>query len=415
MPGPSLAAMAWRNLWRNRRRTGLTLLSIAFGGFLAVIMTAMQDRSFSDFIDTAARMGGGHVTVMHREYQRKRSSLHSLPSSEQLAAIASAQPGVAHTAVRITGQAMLSTARDSHGAFFIAVAPSRESERSFQLWDALVQGEAFADDNERGIVLGERLADKLGVKLGKKVIYTMMDKHGEVVAGMGRLTGTIRTGVPSVDNGLCLLPLAAVRGLLGYGANEATQVAVFLDDSRDADEVATRLGPILDDPAVALTWDQAQPQLSSFIAMKIGGGRVFQILVTILVAAGIFNTMFVSVMERLREFGILMAIGFSPGRLFRLVMWEAWWLGLVGLVTSAALTIGPYLYLSTHGIDYSEMLGGQTTEVAGVGFDSVMRVGIYPESLAVIAIAIVAATLLSGLYPAVRAGRVVPVESIRLV
>ncbi len=125
--------------------------------------------------------------------------------------------------------------------------------------------------------------------------------------------------------------------------------------------------------------------------------------------------MFVSVMERLREFGILMAIGFSPGRLFRLVMWEALWLGLVGLLVGAAVTAGPYFYLAKTGIDYTSFTDGNTTEIAGVGFESVMRVGIYPDNLFIIAVALVLATLLAGLYPAWKAGRAVPVESIRLV
>jgi ABC-type lipoprotein release transport system permease subunit len=120
-------------------------------------------------------------------------------------------------------------------------------------------------------------------------------------------------------------------------------------------------------------------------------------------------------MERLREFGIMMAIGFSPSRLFRLVMWESLWMGIVGLVSCVVITAGPYYYLVKNGINMTEMYGDNTPDIGGVGFDPVMRVGIYPENLAVIMVAIVVATLLAGLYPAWRAGRVVPVETIKLV
>ena len=165
----------------------------------------------------------------------------------------------------------------------------------------------------------------------------------------------------------------------------------------------------------ALTWDQIQPDLAGFIAMKVGGAIFMEILIAIIVAAGIFNTLFVSVMERLREFGIMMAIGFSPGSLFRLVMLESLWLSLVGLAAGAALTVGPYLYLSSTGIDLTAMIGGQGAEIAGVAVSPIMRVGIFPEHAVWIAIAVFTATMLSGLYPAWRAGRVVPVETIKIV
>jgi len=111
----------------------------------------------------------------------------------------------------------------------------------------------------------------------------------------------------------------------------------------------------------------------------------------------------------------MMAIGFSPGRLFRLVMWESLWVSLVGIVLAALATAWPYHYFNTKGIDMSEMVSKGGAEVAGVAIDPVMRVAIYPENALFIAAAAVGATLLSGLYPAWRAGRVVPVESIKLV
>ena len=150
--------------------------------------------------------------------------------------------------------------------------------------------------------------------------------------------------------------------------------------------------------------------------MKVAGAVFMEIVIAILVAAGIFNTLFVSVMERTREFGIMMALGFSPGRLFRLVMLESLWLGLIGLVCAALLTALPYWYMSTTGIDLSGMLGeGQSSEVAGVAMATKMYIRIFPENAMLIAGLALFATLLSGLYPALHAGRLEPVESIRLV
>ena len=205
------------------------------------------------------------------------------------------------------------------------------------------------------------------------------------------------------------------REVLGYAPDESSQLALFLSDSRRSAAVAERLGPVLGPQTAALTWEEVRPELSAFIAMKVGGARFMELVIMVLVAAGIFNTLFVSVMERSREFGIMMAIGFTRGQLFRLVVWESFWLGVVGLVAGAAITAGPYFYLRSTGIDLSAMMGGESTEVAGIGFDPMIRFGIFSENLVAIASVILLATLLTGLYPARRAARLEPVESIKLV
>jgi len=409
--------MAWRNLWRQRRRTLVTLSSIAFGGFLAVIMTAMQDRSFADFIDTAARLGSGHVTIQHPEYQDSPTFSRTVHDDGEVREAASADTDVALAVDRTSGMTMLSTTSESFGALFIAYDPEKETEASFTFGDGLVEGEMFKSASDKGIILGSRLANNLGAKIGDKVVYTLTDKNGEIVTAMGRLKGIVKTGAPSLDAGLCLLPIDSVRRTLGYDPTETTQIALFLDDSRRALDVRDRLLDKMGAKRAVLTWDQIQPEIEAFIAMKVGGARVMIIFIALLVAAGIFNTIFVSVMERVREFGIMLAIGYSPGQLFRMVVWESLWLALVGLAASVLITAGPYYFLATRGIDMTAAFqsGDQLLEVAGVGFDMVLHIGIFPDHALFIAISIVMATMIAGLYPAWKAGRVEPVETIRIV
>lgn len=414
MKGPTLAKMAWRNLWRNKRRSILTLISIAFGGFLAILFTAMQDRSFSDFIDTAARLGKGHVTIQHPEYLDTPTLSRTVEGTSELRGLASRDRDVEMVVERISGQALVSTADDSFGVMFIAYDPAQETEATLSFKEGLVEGEMFESARDKGIILGKELAENLSLQMGRKVVFTMTDKYGEIVSGLARLSGIIGTGAPSLDKGLCLLPIDVVRDLLGYQPDESTHLAVFLSDSRKSGAVADRLDGSLRE-ATALTWDEIQPELSGFIAMKVGGAIFMEIIIAILVAAGIFNTLFVSVMERLREFGIMIAIGYSSGQLFRLVMWESLWLALMGLAACGLLTAWPYSYLVRTGLDYSTLTGGADVEIAGVGWDPIIRVGIFPEHLLVIVAAMVVATLAAGLYPAWKAGRVEPVESIRLV
>jgi ABC-type lipoprotein release transport system permease subunit len=416
MKGNSLAVMAWRNLWRNRRRTLLTLSSIVFGVFLAVLFTAMQDQNWADTIDLAARLSGGHVTLEHPDYLDAPKLTQTIENTDDLMELATGIEHVRRVATRISGQAMLSTARDSFGAGFIAIDPDREDETTLSVLEGLIEGEMFESTRDGGIILGARLAQNLGVGMGKRVVYTMTDVNGDIVAGLARVSGIVQTGAASVDGGLCLLPLDSVREILGYAPDEAIQVAVFIDDQRRSDLVAASLQARVDPGVAALPWHRVQPELAAFIAMKVGSTRFIEALIAVLVAAGIFNTLFVSVIERLREFGIMSAIGFSSKKLFALVMLESLWLALVGLVLAFVVTIGPYSYLASTGISLSAFLGeGTSTEIAGIGLPDTMRVGIFPENAAVIAFAAVLAIVLSGLYPAWKAGHVEPVETIRLV
>ena len=410
-----LATMAWRNIWRNRRRTLITGFGIVFGVFLAVLMTGIGDATYGQMIDHAARMGGGHVVAQHPEYQELPTLKKTVADAGAMEAAAAELPHVTGTTTRITGAAMLATAKNSRGTMFIAIDPQRETPQTFGLLDAQWEGEPLmAADQKKAVVLGAGMAENLGVTLGSKVVYTVTDRHGEIVSGLVRVVGIVTTGAPSLDASLCLLPIDVMRKSLGYEPQESTMVAVYVNDHRQSAATAAALRAKVPAGVAVLPWNEAQPDLAGFIAMKEGGAVVFEVIIMVLLAAGIFNTIFVSVMERLREFGIMSAIGFTSRQLFTLVMWESIWLSVVGLLGSVLAIAGPYYHLSTQGIDYSQMVG-DGAEVAGVAMDPILYVRIHPESALVIVAAVVLATLVSGLYPAWRAGRANPADAIRVV
>jgi len=416
MAGPNLPLLAWRNLWRNRRRTLLTLLSLTFGLFLAVLFTAMQDRSFADMVDVAARMGGGHVTIQHPEYLDYPSLSRTVSGSDALIQEAEATPHAYKAVARISGQAMVATAGQNYGALVMGYDPAAEDDQTLSFLEGVPEGQLLQPGDELGTVLGTRLARNLGVELGDKVVYTMMDRHGEIVGGLARVRGLLATGSPGVDAALMLLPIDSLRKTLGYDADESTQIAVFLSDSRKSDPTVEALIPKVDDSLASVhPWYEVNAELAGFIGMKVGGARFFELVILVLIAASVFNTLFVSVMERLREFGIMMAIGYSPGQIFRLVMWESLLLGVLGVLAGMAFTWPLYSYLAENGIDLSAQMGDQAMDVAGVGFSPILHVGIFPENFAVIVVVLLLSTLAAGLYPAWWAGRVEPVESIKLV
>lgn len=415
MSGPNLARMAWRNLWRHRRRTIITLAAIGFGTMFSSCWTAMADWRWREVVNLAASMGTGHVTLEHPEYLDTPSLKRTVRHAEAMAKMALGDPSVDRVAVRIVGNAMLTTAGQSYGARFVAIDPTKEDATTFAMYDSISEGRMFESPDEKGIILGAKLAENLETKLKRKVVYTLTNKRGEIATGLARVVGIIETGAPTADATLCLMPIDAIREVLGYEPDEATHVAVFINDYRAAEEVAARLDAVVRPEVAALTWSTTSPDLAAFITMKVVGLQFMELFLLVLIAAGIFNTIFVSVMERLREFGILIAIGFSPFRLFRLVIWESLWLAVSGLAAGGLATAPIYYWLKNTGLDLSGQVGGQDLEIAGAAMEPVLRADIYPESVVVIIVGIVAVTLFAGLYPAWRAARVTPVESIKLV
>lgn len=419
MAGPGLPKLAWRNIWRNRRRTLITLMSIAFGTLFAVLMTGIGDSSYSEMIDQAARLGGGHVIVQHEDYLDRPSLKKTVQLDLESSAALRDDPDIRGFVPRITGGVMLSTSTNNVGAMVLGVAPELEDETTLGLATAIVRGEMFADRNADGIIVGKTLAENLDLQMGKKVVYTVTDKSGEIATGLARVSGILETGATEIDAGTCLLPLGTLQKALGYGPNEFTQVAVFVDDHRVSEALAERLGQELGDDAgpnaAVLPWFVVQADLAGFVSLKVYGTLVFELILTVLVAAGIFNTLFVSVMERIRELGILAAIGFSSLQLFALVMWESLWLSLCGIVAGILLTAGPYYYLSTTGLDMTEMYAEQGAQISGITMEPILYVELYSPHAWAIALAIIGATMAAGLYPAFKAGRVSPVETIRLV
>ena len=412
--GPSLPSLAWRNIWRNGRRTLITLFGIAFGMTLSVLFTGLGDASYADMIDYGAKMGGGHVAVQHESYLDSPSFKHTVPDTGPIVDDLRRRDDVELVVERVSGAGMLATASNSVGGFFIAIDPRVENETSLTFANHINQGEMFTHDDTKGAIIGATMAENLGVEIGKKMVLTVTDKDGEIVTALLRVRGTVKTGADAIDGGLCLLPLDPIRELIGYAPNEATQVAIFLDDHRESSALALELGASLEAPTRALTWSEHQPDLAGYVELETRSTLVFEIIIMALLAAGIFNTLFVSVMERLREFGILSALGFSRRQLFSLVMWESLWLAMMGLVGAALLAAWPYYYASTTGIDYSSFFEAGT-EIAGVALlEPRMYVGIYTEHLVQLCLLVVFSCIAAGLYPAWRAGRVPPADAIRL-
>jgi len=409
-----LGTMAWRNLMRNKRRTLITAFSVAFGVLLSVTFTASGDYAYTNMINTGAIMGLGHLSVEHPEYQDTPTMDKRLRDAEDIRQHLLQASGVTAARIRIMGQAMFASGAKSVGGTFIAIDPDQETPAYNIFLRTLVDGRCFTADEEHGVVVGAKMAEKLNLRLGKKLIFTLTDKNGDLISELSRVSGIFKTGDDSVDGALVLLPLELVRGALGYEPKAASLVAVFLDDHREASALQGVFAGIwAGRPDIAiLRWQQSQPDLAGLIAVDRLFNYLLQFLVGLVIAAGITNTLLMSVMERRREFGIMMALGMMPGQVVRLVLLESCWLALLGLALGVVITTPWFLYMAGIGIDFSRQIG-EDYSAGGVLIDPVMKFRLYRESAMWIGGAVFSLTLAAGIFPAFKAGKTPPVENLK--
>ena len=405
--------MAWRNLWRRKRRTFITGSTVALGVFLSVTFTASGDYMYTNTINTAAKMGFGHVTVQPAGYNDSPSLKKRVKNAAEIRDKIMAAPGVTDAVTRIVGSAMYASASKSVGGMFIGVDPDQEVSGSNVFIESIVEGDMFDLTTGKSVVIGKKMAEKMNLKIGKKLVWTTTDAEGEIVSELARVVAIFHTGVAEVDSAFVILPIDRVRKTLGYDEGDATLISIMVHDQRYTGKMADSIEAIVGDKTrEVVTWRTTQADMAGLITVDRASNYMFQFLIGLMIAAGILNTILMSVLERRHEFGIMLAVGMAPFRLFVMVLVESIFLGLVGLVIGIIVTSPWFYYVATTGIDLSSMIE-EGYDIGGVMVDPVMKFRLYKESAAWILTGVFSLTVLAGLYPAIKAGRIPPIESIR--
>ncbi|MCO5123230.1 MAG: ABC transporter permease [Rhizobacter sp.] len=417
LPFGVMLMLAWRNLWRQRRRTLITLTSIAFGFGLAVVMIGLGDGAHNSMIRNAIKLGEGHITVQPRGYLESPANHRFLADGEALAAKIRSLDVPGRVEPRISLQVLASTPANSVGAALEGLA-SADDERVRMLKPRLVEGEWFAPGDARGIVIGDGMARKLKAGVGAKVVLMAGKQGGDSQAQLGRVRGIFDSKVDELDDFLVLADIGLARLFLeGEGADATkapvTRFAIFLDNPDTLPTWSARLKAGLDnDQVVALDWREMMPQLVQFVFIDDAGNYVFLLLILVLVVFGIVNTVLMSVLERTREFGLLRALGLGRRHLLMLVFCESLLLGLLAVVIGWIFGGGAHLWFAHAGIDVGALMG-DSTAMMGTFMDPVIHTELSSQRVLQLTLIIFAATLGSGIYPAIKAARVTPVHALR--
>jgi putative ABC transport system permease protein len=408
----TVAPIAWRNLWRNRRRTALTAGGIGFAVALLAIAIAQQIGSYAIMIDNATSLLTGHLQVQRAGFLDDPRIESTLPDSSTLRAQLEQLPGVRAVAERVQAFVLVSAGERSFAGQLLGVDPAREGAVS--TLPALVRNGRFLDpaapvDGVPELFVGQTLADNLGVAVGDEVVLLGTDADGGVAALVTRLVGTFESGLAEIDRTLLMAPLGAAREAFAL-EDAAHTIVVRSRDVARSDALAAAIGSGLPAGAVVLTWPALIPELEQTIALDRVGSRLFYGLLALLVTFSVVNSFVMLVFERTREFGALLAVGMRPWRIIGMLELESLWLGLLGAAVGLVVAVPLVAWISVVGMPLGESAGEMLRRFhmpdrMYTAFD--LRAFLEPSVLMIVA------TLAAALLPSLRIRRLAPVEALR--
>ena len=397
--------VAWRNLWRNGRRTWLTAGGIAFSVFLCVAFMSFQLGSYDGMIDTATGMMSGHMQVQHEDYFDDPKVANRIVAGSELLRELEDSPDIAAAAPRVEGFALVSVGERSFGGLVMGVDPVREPAVS-ALSRQIVEGEYLPRADSAYV--GKALATNLGLKLGDEIFVMGSALEGGVAAALFTVDGFFDTGQVELDRSIMQVPLSAVQSAFDLG-DSVHRIVLMGRNASDAATIAQGLAATLPEGARVLDWDTLLPELKQMIQMDAVTSVIIYVLLLAIVTLSVANSFTMTVFERTREFGMLIAIGMRPGGIVAMIVIEALCMWIVGTAIGAAVSFSLVIALGSIGVPIAGL-----EEMAG---QFMMPERIHPAvsflTLGTAPLVLLAGTLVAGLIPALRVRRLQPVEALR--
>jgi ABC-type lipoprotein release transport system permease subunit len=398
--------LAWRNIWRNPRRTTVILLAVIIGVWSLIFENALMRGIAVGMIENGIATLTGHVQIHQRGYRNDPVIENSITDpGTVIAALEKNLPPGAKWSARVRLNGIASNARHSSGITIVGIDPAAEAGVSF-IADAVTRGRQLKSDDPHAIVVGRALLDKFETKIGHKLVLMSQDTNQESASRAFRIVGIFRAEMQSTEKKFVFITRKAGQQMLKLH-DGLSEISVILPEQKIT-SVTTRLKEALSaETYEILTWRQRLPFLTAYLKILDAFVYIWCLVVFIAMGFGIVNTTLMAVFERIREFGLLKSLGMKPWWVMRQILTESFLLLIVGSIIGNILAFLSVYALSERGIDLSAF-------AAGAEFFGMTRV-IYPvltaTDLCIANLIVVVLGLLVSIYPAVKASRFSPVEA----
>jgi len=319
--------LAWRNLWRNSRRTAITMASVFFGVILSTLMTSLQNGSYDAMINNVVKFYSGYAQVFTEKYDKNKAINNTFELTDSISSIVLDIPEVTNTAPRLEYFALASSEELTKGAMIVGIDPEQENKvTNPEKW---IEKGQYLKEGDDGVLLAVNLANYLHLNIGDTLILYGQGYHGVTAAGLYPVKGILNFPLPALNNQLVYLDIKACQELFG-ATNRITSLIVMVKDHYDLPAAMKDLRTNIKSPLMVKSWAELQPELVQMIEADRAGGIFMKIILYMVIGFGIFGTIIMMVSERIRELGVTIAVGMQKSTMSLILFIETILTGLMG-------------------------------------------------------------------------------------
>lgn len=388
--------LAWRNLWRNSKRSMITMASVFFGVILSTLMTSMQHGSYDSMINNVVKFYSGYAQVFSEAYDENKTINNTFELSDQLEKNILDCEVITHTTPRLEYFALASSEEQTKGAVIIGINPEKENAvTEVSKW---VESGNYLSPTDDGVLLSVNLAEYLKLKLGDTLILYGQGYHGVTAAGLFPIRGILRFPTPELNNQMVYMNLLSAQELFG-AEKRATSMIVMMEGHKDLPVAMEYLRENIHSPLMVKSWDEMQPELVQMIEGDRAGGVVMKLVLYMVVGFGILGTIIMMIAERKRELGVTIAIGMQKDAMAGIVFLETIMTGMVGAFFGIVGSLPLVNYLYSNPIPLS---GDAAETMIAMGIEPNMYFSMTPLVFWGQALLVFLITLVISIYPIVK-------------
>ncbi len=400
-----LVKLAWRNIWRNRRRSLIVLTSVIVGLVAIVISDGLSNGMIGQMLSNQINLNISHIQIHKKGFNSNRTVKNFIPDSKKVDEVLKADPSIKSYSKRVFVTGILSSANNSSGVKIYGIDPNQEAKVSI-IKSSMIEG-SYLTKNKRDIIIGKKLAEKLEVEIGDKVVAMANTIKGNIGSEVFRIVGIFKTASSEFDKTAIYIPAITEQNMLNIG-DKYYEYAILTKNYDNVDEIQKDLEAKLGENFEVLSYKDLLPMLIYQIELYKETMWILNVIIGLALIFGIINSMLMSVFERIREFGVLMSIGMKNSRIYLMIVTEAFIIGIVGTIAGIIVGLLLEIPLAHTGIDLSFFSSGLEAFGIGTVIYPVLSTGnIIMSSLFMPFVAI-----LGALYPAYKAIKLEPIYAI---
>ena len=399
--------LAWRNLWRNRRRTLIASVSIFFAVIFALLMRSMQEGSYDYMVDASVSMYTGYIQVHAKDYWDKRSIDKSMKLSQTKICKIDSVKHVTLVTPRLESFSLISYGNVTKVASIVGIDPELENEMT-DLKNKLIFGK-YLTENSKGVMIAQGLAKLLKVEIGDSIVLYGQGYHGVTAAAQVELEGIVKFTLPALNKTMVYLSLDYSQWL--YAApNRITTLSIMIDQAKKINEVHLAVRNLFDEKYEVMMWSELMPELVQSIEVDNAGGIIMLGILYVVIGFGIFGTVMMMTAEKTREFGILISIGMKKWRLSYVSFLESLFLSFIGVLAGIIVSIPILYYLKQNPIP---LTGEMADVMLKFGLDPIIPFRFAPNIFVDQFLTVLVIAMISALYPLSYIRKLNPVKAMR--